>query len=240
MRTLQRKAAVRILLVAGIGAVLWAVATARVTTRQGADQRVMVRAVPLYAKAVAFVHRHVEYRLLAREITAGLRSDPERVRAVFEWTRRNIRKTPDGWPVIDDHVLHIIIRGYGVADQMADVFTTLATYAGMPAFWRGGAVVLSFVRVDGRWAVFDVANGLVFTDSSGTFIDADELIRQPALVQAVAASLTPRGKPYSWYLERLAPFTVPAALRPELQMPLPRFLFEIQRLLPRLLPKETP
>lgn len=209
---------------------LWRTATLPVTTRQGVDAQLRTSTLPLYVKALDFLHRHAHYRLLAGAITQDLHSDRERVLAIFEWTRRTIRQTPWDWPVVDDHVLHIVIRGHGTADQMADVFTTLATYAGLPAFWRQGPLVLSFVRVDGRWAVFDVANGLAFTDPSGAFIRAEELLREPTLAQAVAGPLAPSGRPYGWYVERLAPFTVPEPLRAELQMPWPRFLFELRRL----------
>lgn len=212
---------------------LWVVSTWKITTRQGVDFELSAKDIPLYAKAIAFVHRHVEYDLLAKEVTRGLRSDSERVRAIFNWTRARVRPTPKGWPVIDDHVLHIIIRGHGLPDQMADVFTTLTTYAGMPGFWRPGPVVFSFVRVDGRWAMFDVANGLVFADGAGQWLDAEELLRHPELAQAVAGTLAPGGVPYSQYVERLRPFRLPETLRARQQMPLPRLLFEIRRALPR-------
>ena len=40
---------------------------------------------------------------------------------IFIWTHKNIRKAPEGLPVIDDHVWHTIIRGYGINDQSSDV-----------------------------------------------------------------------------------------------------------------------
>ena len=224
--------AARALLVAGLTAVaLGAGATVMTTTRQGVNFQVSEKEIPLYAKAVAFLHRHIEYRLLAREIARGLRSDRERVLAVFEWTRTHIRSTPPGWPIVDDHVLHIIIRGHGVDDQQADVFTTLARYTGLPAFWSQGRVVFSFVRVDGRWAMFDVANGLVFADASGAFVEVEELLRRPELVQAIAGPRSIRGVPYRRYVEALGPFRVPEVLRAEQQMPWPRLRFEIRRAL---------
>lgn len=230
--TAKPRHAVRVACLAGLAlGALWALSMAQVTTRQGVNFQLSVREIPLYAKAIAFLHRDVEYGLLAREITTGLHTDPERVRAIFAWTRSHIRRTPKDWPVLDDHVLNIIIRGHGLDDQMADVFTTLTTYAGLPAFWRPGPVVFSFVRVDGRWAVFDVANGLAFTDASGAFLDAEELLRHPERAQAVAGSLSPGGVPYRRYVERLGAFTVPEVLRAEQQRPWPRLLVEIRRAL---------
>ena len=211
---------------------LWALAVAPVRTRQRVNFQPAVREIPLYAKALAFLHRHVEYALLAREITAGLRTEPERVRAIFQWTQEHIRPTPTDWPVVDDHVLHIIIRGHGAADQQADVFTTLARYAGLPAFWRQGRVVFSFVRVEGRWAMFDVANGILFTDEAGRFLDAEELLKDPERVQAIAGSRAPGEVPYRWHVERLGAFRVPEVLRAEQQMPWPRLVVELRRALP--------
>jgi len=198
--------------------------------------QVFSRRVPLHVKAIAFLHRHYEYRLLAQEITRGLRSDHERVLALFRWTRQRIRPTPKDWPVIDDHVLDIIIRGHGLPDQMADVFTTLATYARLPAFWTPGLVSVSFVRVDGRWAMFDVANGLVFADAQGRLIDVGTLLADRSLVDGIAGSLTPGGHDYAWHVDRLKPFRVPAVLRARMHMPLPRLVAEGRRVL-GLLPR---
>ena len=228
----RRRVTLQALVLAGLaGGALWTLAMAPVTTRQQVDYQPSVKQVPLYAKAIAFLHRHIEYGLLAREITQGLRSERERALAVFEWTRTHIRPTPKGWPIVDDHVLHIIIRGHGAADQQADVFTTLARYAGLPAFWRQGRVVFSFVRVDGRWAMFDVANGLAFADASGALIEVEELLRRPELVQAVAGPRSIGGIPYSGHVEALRPFRVPEVLRAEQQMPWPRLVFELRRAL---------
>jgi len=210
---------------------VWLLASAKATTRQGINFQPAVRSLPLYAKAVAFLHRHLEHALLVREITAGRRTEPERVRAIFAWTREHIRPTPKDWPVVDDHILHIIIRGHGVDDQMADVFTTLTRYAGLPAFWRQGGVVFSFARVEGRWAMFDVANGILFTDEAGQFLDAEELFRHPERAQAIAGLRAPRGRPYRWHVEQLGAFQVPEVLRAEQQMPWPRLVFELRRAL---------
>jgi hypothetical protein len=228
--TAWRRRGIQVLVVAGLGAgVLWGLATVKATTRQGVNFQVSTRQVPLSVKAIDFLHRHAHYRLLAEEITRGLRADQERVLAVFEWTRQHIRHTPTGWPVVDDHVLDIIIRGHGLDDQMADVFTTLTAYAGVPAFWQQGLVVLSFVQVDGRWAMFDVGNGLVFADAQGRLIEAEALLADRSLVDRVAGSLAPGGREYWWYVDRLRPFQIPTVRRAQLQMPWPRLWYEARR-----------
>ncbi|MBI2495554.1 MAG: transglutaminase domain-containing protein [Candidatus Omnitrophica bacterium] len=235
MRTRRSRLAMQVLVFAGLGAgMCWAL-TIPAFTRQGINFQVSTHQVPLYVKAVDFLHRHYQYGLLAHEITHGLPTDHERALAVFAWTRQRIRPTPDGWPVMDDHILHIIIRGHGLEDQMADVFTTLCTYAGVPAFWyivklpaAKRNLILSFARVDGRWAVFDVGNGFVFTDRSGTLASKEELAADPELVRLTAGEFQYGGGPYARYFSNLASLKAPRTLRAELQMPWRRFWHEVR------------
>ena len=212
-----------------IGATAWGL-QATVTTRQGVNYTVSSHAIPLSVKVLDFLQRDAHYHLLAQRITAGVRSDEQRALAVFAWTREHLRRTPAGWPIVDDHVWHIIIRGYGLEDQMADVFCTLATYAGVSAFWvfvrdvadRPG-LVLSFAEIDGAWRVFDVAQGVVFKDARGRLVDVETLLATPTVLQ------DPVGASYTAYFERLRPFTVQDPLRAEQQMAWPRLVFELRR-----------
>ena len=208
------------------------------TTKQGVNYALSVRPIPVHAKLIAFLDRHYQYQALADEIAQGCRSDEERALAVFEWTREHLRKTPPDWSIVDDHVLNIIIRGHGVADQFADVFTVLTMYAGVPAFWqammaRDGlhSLCLSFVRIDGVWRVFDVGRGLVVRDAQGRLATVDETAQHPEW-------LTQDGPIWPADLEAihqdlargLAQLRVPETLRPQLQMPGPRVWYELRRL----------
>lgn len=211
--------------------------TLPVSTHQGVNFQVSTREIPLYVKALSFLYRHYQYGTLAEEITRGLSSERERVLAVFEWTRQNIRRTPEGWTVVDDHILNIVIRGHGLSDQMADVFTTLSTYAGIPAFWQnlrlsgsGKKLVLSFAKVEERWVVFDVANGLIFRNEQGDLASVEEIAADPGLVERTAGSLRHRGILYQRYFEGFMPPRVPDVLRAEKQMPWSRLTFEVRRL----------
>ncbi|MBI4322995.1 MAG: transglutaminase domain-containing protein [Candidatus Omnitrophica bacterium] len=217
----------------GVGGALgWSLLMMPMTTRQGVDFAVSEHRIPLYLKGLSFLDRHYQSRDLARQVTSGVSSDRDRVLTIFAWTRRSIRPTPPQLPVVDDHIWHIIVRGYGEDDQMADVFTTLATYAGVPAFWDvakiedQGRLVLSFAKVDDRWAMFDVAHGLVFADAGGRFFEVQELLARPELVDAVAGALATSGIPYRTYLAQLGSFQVPAMLRAHKQMPLRRLGYE--------------
>lgn len=212
--------------------------TRPLATRQGVDFQVTEYRIPAYVKATDFVQRHFQYQLLASRICGGSASPRECVMALLEWTRRTIPQTPVGWPVVDDHPLHIVIRGHGTDDQMADIFTTLAVYAGVPAFFRPISIPerrvrlpLSFVQLDGRWIPIDVASQKTFTNRAGGLASVDELLNDPDLVVGHAAGSDNGGLPYSAYINRatLAPFVVPPTLRPSLQQPLPRLRYELRR-----------
>ena len=229
-RLLLASAALLLLLVGG-----WAMLTATVTTRQGIDYLVTEQRLPVYVKAIDFIHRHEQYALIVSGIAGGQTSDAGRALAVFDWTRRNIRRTPPGWPVVDDHVLHIIIRGHGMDDQQADVFATLTTYAGVPAFLcrmpidrRRPGVVLSFARIDGRWRVFDVGNGFIFRNAAGALATIEELAGHPDLVPEAARPIVVDGVPYQEIVTHLSMPPIPQPLRAELQMPLPRIWHEVK------------
>lgn len=206
-----------------------------VTTRQGVDFVVSAHRLPLYVKALDFVDRDVNSAALARKITAGKTTDEARALTVFEWTRANIRDVPPGFPIVDDHVWNIIIRGYGLADQKADVFTTLATYGGVRAYWiwldhDGERLPVSFALIEGRWRVVDVEHGFVFRNRQGELATLDELGAEPSLVRALAGSRIYHGRPYASYFASLATPSAPDVLRAEKQMLWPRALFEAKRL----------
>jgi hypothetical protein len=218
-------------LVAGI-----ALAAVPVATRQGVNFDVSSRTIPLYAKTLAFLHRDVEYRLLSREITRGARGEAARAEAVVRWTHAHITRTPTGWPVIDDHVWHIIVRGHGLEDQMADVFAILASYAGVRAFWRPISpnpirFVPAFVRLDGRWAMADAARGLLFRDAEGRPLDIARVLSDPAHAEQHRTAFEVDGRSYWAYLDELRPFRVPAVTRAEQQMPWPRVWLQLRRAL---------
>lgn len=184
------------------------------STRRGVGHVVTTREVPLYLKSLDFVDRDLNYRALARSITAGSATDEARTVAVFLWTRDNIRDVPDWVPLVDDHVWHIIVRGQGTNDQTADVFTTLVVYAGVPAYWvfnrsgRGPRVV-SLAKIDGAWRVFDVHGGRIFRGPAGALMTVDEVMQMGIFGVAIPPP--------------------PSLLRAELQMLGPRLLFEARR-----------
>jgi hypothetical protein len=214
-----------------------------VIVKQGIDFHVTAHPLPLYLKALDFVDRDLHYTQLAQEITRGLRTDRERVMAVLTWTRRHIRRTPAQWPIFDDHILHIIIRGHGLDDQMADVFTTLSTYAGVPAFWQflsdpplKKRLILSFAKVGGTWAIIDVWNGGALTNAQGQWLTVEEVVANPQAVVLSGGDPPPVDVSYARYLVHVQgrQFVVPKPLRAELQQPWPRLVYETRRAISRL------
>jgi len=101
-----------------------------VTTRSDINYQVSTRRLTLFEKTVDFVSRDLQGRRMAREI-AGDAADPEtRLVEIFAWTVTHVQPTPQGFPIVDDHVLHTIIRGYGTPDQQAEVLALLANSSG--------------------------------------------------------------------------------------------------------------
>lgn len=223
----------RLAFVAVTAVALVAVANIPTTTNQGVNYVVTAHSLPLYAKALDFVDRDFHYRRQAAEITAGRSTDEAKAKAVFDWTRANIRDTPAGFPVIDDHPWHIIVRGYGQSDQKADVFTTLLSYAGVPAYFifigPRPEMALSFAKIDGRWRVADIDNGVIFRSPSGQWAAAEELAADTSL----AAEQGPKsygGIPYGRFFDGFRAPVPPSLTRADMQVPGARAWFRIKRL----------
>lgn len=217
------------------GAVL-TIANWPVTTKQGVNFDVTTHRLPLYVKSFEFLDRHAQYVQLSREIVGAASTDEQRLLAAYEFTRRRIRDKPDDWPVVDDHILNVVIRGYGQNDQMADVCALLATYGGVPAFWAkikasgsDDGIIFTFARVDGRWVVLDVANGFLFRNRDGHLATPAEVAGDSTTRPHGTSSLMVRTTPYTRILDQLRTPPIPRPLRAELQMPWPRLWYETKR-----------
>ncbi len=212
----QRPRTLRPLLVGGFLLALTGILALPVATHQGLNYVVTAHRIPLGLKLYQFLHRDGAYRGLAAQITRGLTEDEARLKALLSWVRSCVRPVPPGSPVVDDHILNIIQRGYGADDQISDLFSTLATYAGHPAFWKVlrheegvGKRVLSLVRVNGRWTVWDAVQGVGLRDAGGNLLSVEELTGP--------------------LKQQLTPFEIPEPLRAEKQMPIKRLKHELGR-----------
>lgn len=86
-------------------------------------------------KAIRFWLRHRDLKRMVAEASQGETDPQRRVLNLLEWTRKTVRPVPPGLPVIDDHIPYVVLRRYGAEYQLAEVFTTLAFYAGHEARW---------------------------------------------------------------------------------------------------------
>ncbi|MBL7197589.1 MAG: transglutaminase domain-containing protein [Candidatus Omnitrophica bacterium] len=208
----------------------------KVSTRQGINFKVQTIRIPLYLKILDFFDRHYNYKLIVERIIGDSSQEEEKAFKIFEWTHKNIRKTPPGYPIIDDHVWHIIVRGYGETDQFSDVFTTLCNYAGMGAFYNWvsaqnneSRIVLSFVRVNGKWCVFDPYNGVYFKSKSGGIATIDEI----KIGEWAITNIGQQQKNKSDYEEcakNLSSVKEIGLNRASIQSPFKRLIFELERL----------
>ncbi|MDD5436995.1 MAG: transglutaminase-like domain-containing protein [Candidatus Omnitrophica bacterium] len=210
-----------------------------VSIRQGVNGRVHEIRMPLYIKAMEFLSRHYEYQRIAKEITKGCDTEEKKVLAILRWTHENIKLTPPGMPVVDDHILNIIIRGYGEIDQSQDVFTTLCSYSGIPAFWSQVYTKdhrtwypFSFVKLGGKWRVFDSYYGTYFRMKNGEIASVEDIIADKSIIEeSVSSDRWHNGVPYKEFCYNLKPVSGLKTLRSEKQMALKRVFYEVKKTL---------
>ena len=205
-------------------AVLILVFNIPVKTLQGIEGKVFIRKIPLYVKLCGFLYRDHQYKYLSRRITDNIEGDIDKVMAMYNWTIANIRRCPKGFLNFDDHIWNIVVRGYGSGDQKADVFTTLASYAGYEAYWAKldtdtvrEKIILSFVKIGDDWHIFDV-------HEKKYFISSEDLM-QP----------TPYGPTYSEYLNSMDKAKFEKGMqRPRNQKIIPRIVNEFKKFLVKI------
>lgn len=206
----------------------------KTSTKQGINYKWSEIKIPLYLKLLNFFDRHYNYNELVKRIIKDVKADEERVMEIFEWTYANIRNVPEGYPVIDDHVWHIIVRGYGTDDQASDVFTTLCNYAGLNAFFswvyakdQTQRIPLSFVKIKNNWFAFDPYHGIYFKDKEGKFANID-MLRLNAEWIIGALGEKPKLDYYS-YFSNIPTIKSTGLTRANTQSPLRRIIYKIKK-----------
>lgn len=204
------------------------------TTRKGINYRWYTMNIPLYLKILNFFDRHYSYKYLVKEIVKYSKDDKERVIKIFAWTHNNIRKTPLGFPVIDDHTWNIIIRGYGASDQSSDVFTTLCNYAGIKAFYslvstpdQRKAIPFSFVKLGTKWYIFDPYRGVYFKNTQGELADIEFIKSDKPWIMEIMDEEP--NLDYIVYFKNLPSIKESNLTRANTQSPLNRLIFEIRK-----------
>lgn len=165
-----------------------------VSTKQGVNYLVHEIKLPLYLKILDFIDRHCNYKNLVSNILGDTKDDNERTIKIFDWITSNVRKNPEELPIIDDHPLNILIRGYGVQDQFEDIFTILCTYAGSQAFFKmfknssGEVYFISFVRIKGRWCPLSAFAG-VYSAKNSAIASVDDILLDRKLLTPFVSNL---------------------------------------------------
>ena len=211
----------------------------KVSTKRSINYKVTVKKIPLYLKTSGFLHRHFAYKQLLKEILKNDQTDKEKVLAIFEWTHKNVRKVPEDFPVIDDHILNIITQGYGTSDQSADIFCLLCEYAGFPAAWAiispessGNRLAVSLVELNGKKRLFDTYCGNYFFNQKGEIATVNDIIYHPELINQARNRPIIGGIEYKKYFEGLK-YLCDKDLwkRGKTQMPMYRLMYEAKKLL---------
>ena len=215
----------------------------KVTTQQGINYQWKAIEIPLYLKILDFFDSHYNYKWTVERIISDSKpvvseanlTEKEKALKIFKWTYKNIKKTPEGYPVIDDHVWHIIVRGYGEVDQSADVFTTLCNYTDVDAFFiitynenRTSATTLSLAKLDGRWCIFDPYNGVYFKNKEGMLASIEDIINGNWLIERIGEPKDPKIN-YNLYLQNLSPIKEIGLRRSNVQSPINRLRYQIKK-----------
>jgi len=165
-----------------------------VSTKQGVNYQVHQIRLPLYLKILDFVDRHYNYKNLVSNILGDTKDDNDKTIKIFNWITSNVRKNPKELPIIDDHPLNILIRGYGERDQFEDIFTILCTYARLQAFTKmfknpsGEVYFISFVRIKGKWCPLS-AFANAYSVKNGAIASVDDILVDNKLLAPLESSL---------------------------------------------------
>lgn len=208
-----------------------------VTTRQGINYTVYTLKIPLYLKVLDFYDRHFNYKWLAHRIINGKITEEEKVIAVFNWTIENIARQPKELRTVDDHVWHIIVRGYGTHDQLSDVFTTLCNYSDIDAFFarfsnkdKASKMPLSFVRINERWRVFDPYNRSYFVRGDGSLASIKDIADGNWKVNIEKENMDEPKVKYSDYITEILAIDLEKShkwSRANIQSPVNRFFYGV-------------
>lgn len=165
-----------------------------VTTKQGINYQVHEIRLPLYLKILDFIDRHYNYKNIVANILGNTKEDNAKTMKIFNWVTANVQKNPKELPIIDDHPLNILIRGYAVQDQFEDIFTILCTYAGMEAFFKifknysGNIYYMSFVKITGRWCPLSAFGG-AYSTKNGAIASMDDILLDKKLLTPFISNL---------------------------------------------------
>lgn len=208
-----------------------------VATKQAINGKVSAIKLPLYLKILDFMDRHYNYKNLVANILAGTRNENDKAVKIFNWVVSHVQKKPKELPVIDDHPLNILIRGYGMQDQLEDIFTILCTYAGMDSIFKsfknssGDVYYVSLIKINGRWCPLSASGG-VYAARNGVVVSVDDILLDRKLLAPFISNM-PDFEPDTFLKEISTMDYRPGSMRVIGQSPIGRALFHIKKMVNR-------
>ena len=214
---------------------LTALLNMKVTTYQGVNYKVSSMQLPLYLKILSFYDRHFNHKWLTKRITSGLEAKEDKIFRLFQWVHENIQRQPNLLPIMDDHTWNVYIRGYGVADNFHDLFSTLSNYVGVNAFFKEleindseSGIRISFVQLKKGWVLFDPYEGVYFKNKTGSWATVKE-IKKGDWEMAALAKVKISGSYYKPYFNSLSDIGPVEFGRANSQSPMNRILLQFDR-----------
>jgi len=215
--------------------IIIAILNTEVSTKQGINYKIHAVRIPLYLKIIDFLDRNYNYKQLVKSIINKEDNDEVRIKKIFDWTYQNIRKQPEGLPIIDDHVWYTIVRGYGATEQSSDVFTTLCNYAGMESFYswifnraNTHKIALSFVKTHSGWIVLDQRQGVYFKNKEGHLAGIEEIKNGNYIIEGLPG-ITTSDFDYREYFANLPDIKDISLSRGKIQSPINRLKYEFRK-----------
>lgn len=203
-------------------------------------QKMTVYKISLPAKIGSFVYREQIFKQLVGKIVQDANTDEEKVLAIYEWVKANIRDIPIKWELPSEgHEFNIIIRGYATPDDKARIFCILTTFAGYPGIRTCGVLkygqqkqagMISAVHLNGRWLYFDLANDIYFR-YNGRLASIEDIKKHPGDIMPNREKAIPDRSIFAEGVKHLKNIEVkdPYFTRGHLQMLFPRIRYEFLR-----------
>lgn len=230
----MKKTYIKLLSIATALILIICVLNISVVTKQCINGQLSEIKLPLYLKILDFMDRHYNYKNLVVNILAGTRDENDKAVKIFDWVVSHVQKKPRELSVIDDHPLNILIRGYGMQDQLEDIFTILCTYAGLDAIFKsfknhsGGVYYVSLIKINGRWRPLSASGG-VYATRDGAVASVGDILLDRKLLAPFISNMPDFES--DTFLEEISTMDYrPRSMRVVGQSPMGRALFHIKKM----------
>lgn len=134
-------------------------------------------------------YRKLIMHVIAVEETKGLKSNDEIAKKLFYYTTKNTLLNPANLQPYEDKTLGYLVNGLVFCDYAANILVTLCAHKGIHARYcmlknKDGISphTVTEILLDGKWRVFDPAEGCYYTTESGELATLEDLSDDPGLI----------------------------------------------------------